>query len=110
MSLFHRRVGVRRLHRRQYCSSWVLYLFVIIPLSHGSADPVNQSTEEVCSSGTLSGVSVPQRRSTAREVRRSADQSGSLPTFWQWKRNLSVPCLGPLTLVGLGLDSLVFLI
>ena len=67
-------------------TSRVLCLFVIITLSHGSADSVDQSTDGVCRSnlpavpGTLSG-SQSQLRSTARGVRRSAAQSGSRPLF-----------------------------
>ena len=51
-------------------------VFVIIPLSHGSADSVDQRTAEFA--GTLSGISVPQRR---RRVWLSAAQSGSRPLF-----------------------------
>ena len=73
-------------------------VFVIIPLTHGSADTVDQSTDGVCSLNlptvpvTLSGVSVPQRRSTARRVWLNAAQSGSRPLLVVEKRPVPHLC------------------
>ena len=57
-------------------------MFVIIPLSLGSATlSTNQRTACLALAGTLSGVAVPQRRSTARRVRLNTAQSGSRPVL-----------------------------
>ena len=71
---------------------WLLCVFVIIPLSHGSAESVDQSTESVCRSNLL----VPfQGLSTLKGfggvVRHSAAQSGSRPLFGSGNTTRTAP-------------------